>query len=166
VLAPARATAVSFSARPYQDSPMEVPITLRRWFLAHFVVDVVLGVPLLLAPALLLRPLGWTVVDGASTRLVGAALLAIGIRSYFTRNAGIEAVTAMLDLKMIWSFAAILGLVLAIGDGAPPAVWAFLSAFLAFAGVWTHYRIRFKQLAAAAALDDSHPEDEPDAAVD
>jgi hypothetical protein len=151
---------VSFSGASFQASSMEVPVTLRRWFVAHFVVDVAFGLPLLLAPALLLRPLGWTSIDGASTRLVGAALLAIGAQSFLGRNDGIEGIKAMLNLKIIWSFAAILGLVLSIGEGAPQAAWAFLSAFLAFAGVWTHYRIRFKQLASAAQMDESHPEDD------
>jgi hypothetical protein len=141
---------------------MEVPITLRRWFVAHFVVDFLFGLPLLLAPGLLLRPLGWTTIDGSSARLVGAALLAIGSQSYFCRDAGIEVVKAMLDLKLVWSFSAIIGLLLSIGQGAPPAVWAFLSLFIAFSGVWTHYRIRIKQLAAADRLDESQPQDEED----
>ena len=141
---------------------MEVPITLRRWFVAHFVVDFLFGLPLLLAPALLLRPLGWTTIDGASARLVGAALLAIGSQSYFCRDAGPEVVKAMLDLKLVWSFSAIVALLISIGEGAPAAVWAFLSLFIAFSGVWTHYRIRFKQLAAASRLDESQPEDDPE----
>jgi hypothetical protein len=139
---------------------MEVPITLRRWFVAHFVVDFLFGLPLLLAPALLLRPLGWTTVDGASSRLVGAALLAIGSQSYFCRNAGVEVFEAMLGLKLVWSFAAVVGLLISIGEGAPPAVWVFLSLFIAFAGVWTHYRIRFKQLAAVSHMDETHPDDD------
>ena len=46
------------------------------------------------------------------------------------------------------------GLVISIGQGAPQAVWAFLSLFIAFSGVWTHHRIRFKQLAGASAYPD------------
>ena len=144
----------------FQDAAMEVPITLRRWFVAHFVVDFFFGLPLLIAPAHFLRPLGWTAVDGASARLVGAALLAIGASSWFCRNAGIEVMKALLDLKMVWSFAAIIGLLLSIGEGAPAPVWAFLSLFIAFFGVWTHYRIRFKQLAAAETMDDRLPSDD------
>jgi hypothetical protein len=133
---------------------MEVPLSLRRWFVAHFVVDLTIGVPLLLAPAWLLGLLGWTYVDQSSTRLVGAALIAIGAQSLIGRNAGVETYRAMLNLKLIWSAAAIFGLLASIGLGAPPAAWAFLSAFIAFFGVWTHYRIRFKQLASATDLPD------------
>jgi hypothetical protein len=138
---------------------MEVPITLRRWFVAHFVVDFFFGIPLLIAPGLVLHRLGWTTVDGSATRLVGAALVAIGASSWFCRNAGVEVVKAMLDLKMVWSFAAVLGLLISVGQGAPAPVWAFLSLFIALSGVWLHYRIRFKQLAAAEAMDDTHPDD-------
>jgi hypothetical protein len=140
---------------------MEVPITLRRWFVAHFVVDVFLGIPLLFTPGLLLGHLGWTTVDGTTSRLVGAALLAIGASSWFCRDAGVEVVKALLDLKLVWSFAAVVGLVISVGQGAPPPVWAFLSLFIAFLGVWTHYRIRFKQLAASGGMDESHPDEEP-----
>jgi drug/metabolite transporter (DMT)-like permease len=139
---------------------MDVPLTLRRWFVAHFVVGLVVGLPLLLVPALLLRQLGWTTVDGAAARLVGAALLAIGGQSYLARNAGLEVFTALVTLNMLWAYAAIAALLISIGEGAPPAVWALLSAFIALAGVWTHYRIRFKQRAGAGQLDDSQPQDE------
>jgi hypothetical protein len=142
---------------------MEVPITLRRWFVAHFVVDFFFGIPLLIAPHLVLGRLGWTAVDGAASRLVGAALLGIGASSWFCRNAGPDVTKAMLDLNVVWSFAAVVGLLISVGQGAPPPVWAFLSLFIALSGVWTHYRIRFKQLAAAEAMDDTHPQDADDA---
>jgi hypothetical protein len=128
---------------------MDIPVSLRRWFVAHFVVDVAFAVPLLVAPGAFLRALGWTTVDPVSSRLVGAALLAIGVQSLLGRGAGLEAYRAMLNLKLIWSASAIAGLVVCIGEGAPPPTFAFLSAFLAFFGVWFHYRVRMKQMAAA-----------------
>jgi hypothetical protein len=144
---------------------MDVPASLRRWFLAHAAVDALVGLPLLFIPTLVLAPLGWGRVDEASTRLVGAALVAIGAQSYFGRNAGVEVYKAMLNLNLVWSFAAVIGLATAIGRGAPPAAFALLSGFIALAGVWSHYRIRFKQLAGArddepAGGDPSFPDDE------
>jgi hypothetical protein len=127
---------------------MDVPLSLRRWFVAHFVIDLVVGLPLLLAPRLLLSALGWTWVDPAASRLVGAALLAIGTQSFLSRNEGADALRVLLNLNVIWSYAGIFALVAAAGQGAPPAAWGLLSAFVALAGVWTHYRIRFKQLGA------------------
>ena len=142
---------------------MDIPQSLRRAFVLHAAVDLAIGVPLLLAPGTVLGALGWTAVDPASARLVAAALVAIGTKSYTSRNAGLETFRTMLDLKLLWSAGAILGLVLSIGDGAPAACWAFLAIFVAFFGVWTHYRIRMKQMARAGALDDSDPEDDPEA---
>src|SRR5438270_13768024 len=121
---------------------MEVPPTLRIWFLVHAAVDVIAGAPLLVAPVAVLTRLGWTCVDPAATRLVGAALLAIGGASYLVRDAGVDAYRPLLALKVIWSLAAVAALFAAIGDGAPPAAWAFLSTFIVFAGVWVHHAIR------------------------
>jgi len=134
---------------------MQVPAALRTWFVVHAAVDVIAAVPLLIAPDLALRALGWSCVDPAATRLVGAALLAIGGQSFLTRNAGVETYRALLGLKVIWSLAAALGLLIAVGNGAPPAAWAFLSIFIAFAGVWTNHAIRFRQLSRARDDDDS-----------
>jgi hypothetical protein len=128
---------------------MEIPLTLRRWFVAHFAIDLAFALPLLVAPAAFLRALGWTTIDPLAARLVGAALLAIGVQSFLGRNEGLPAYRAMLNLKLLWSGSAIVALVISVGEGAPPAAWAALSAFLAFFGVWFHYRVRMKQLAAA-----------------
>ena len=128
---------------------MEIPLTLRRWFVVHFLVDVALALPLLVAPAAFLRALGWTAIDPVTARLVGAALLAIGVQSWVGRNQGAEVFRVMLNLNLVWSASAIVGLVVSVGEGAPPFAWGLLSGFIAFLGVWFHYRVRMKQLAGA-----------------
>ena len=70
---------------------------LRTWFVIHFAVDIVFAIPLLVAPAAFLTFLGWTAVDPYAARLVGAALMGIGIESYLGRNAGVEAFQGMLN---------------------------------------------------------------------
>jgi len=135
---------------------MQVPPSLRTWFVVHAAVDLLAAVPLLLVPDLVLRRLGWTCVDPVATRLVGAALLGIGGQSFFIRGAGVEAFRALLGLKVIWSLAACLALLAAIGAGAPPAAWAFLCTFIVFAGVWVHHAIRFRQHDRAPADDGDH----------
>ena len=139
---------------------MEIPAGLRAWFTAHFFVDVLLAAPLLLAPEALLPRLGFTAFDPVSPRLVGAALLGIGLQSLRGRNDGVAAYRAMLGLKVIWSAAAIVGLLIAIARGAPPATFLFLSLFLVFAGVWVHYAVRLRQFARAGHDDDSDDEDD------
>lgn len=141
---------------PEDSSPLKVPGTLRVWFAVHAVVDVALALPLLLAPEELLPRLGWTVVDPVSPRLVAAALLAIGVQAWRTRQADASVYRAMLALKVLWSVSAILGLSLAIARGAPSAAFLFLAIFLVFCGVWSHHAIRFRQLA-RAPLDTPDP---------
>jgi hypothetical protein len=133
---------------------MDVPASLRAWFLVHFAVDVAAALPLLLIPTRALGLLGWTCVDPVTARLCGAALLGIGVASLNTHRYGLGGYRAMLNLNVLWSLAAIFALLAGIADGAPPAAWAFLSTFIAFTGVWSSYAIRLRQLSRAPADDD------------
>jgi hypothetical protein len=144
---------------------MEIPASLRRWFGIHAIVDLLIGLPLLVAPETLLRTLGWITVDPLSARLVGAALLAIGLQSWVGRRAAVETYRAMLNLKLIWSAAAIGSLLVAIGSGAPGASWVFLALFIAFFGIWFYYRVRIKQISRMNDMPD-HDDLEPDRELD
>lgn len=143
---------------------MQVPQALRIWFVVHAAVDLVLGLPLLIAPEAALPPLGWASVDPAATRLVGAALLALGAQSFLFRNAGVEIVRAVVQLNALWSMLAAAGLMVAVGAGAPAAAWAGLSLFIAFSGVWLHHAIRFRQLAGLAGSREASDEASDEAA--
>ena len=117
----------------------EVPNSLRTWFVIHFYADVIFGIPLLLFPEAVMPLLGWNVVDPIATRVVGAALMGIGIESYLGRNASIEVFRAMLNLKVIWSSSAILGISLGLWNGGAKAGWLFLIIFVIFWFVWIRY---------------------------
>ena len=123
-----------------------VPDSLRRWFVVHFVVDMLFALPLLIAPLPLMRLFGWQTVDPFTARLVGAALLAIGGESFLGRNAGVESFRGMLNLKIIWSAAAVIGMAATLLAGnAPPFGWAFVAIFAGFNVIWTTYRIRLRE---------------------
>lgn len=119
-----------------------IPDNLRRWFVVHFLVDVVIAIPLLLFPEVILTQLGWKTVDPFTSRIVAAALMGIGIKSLLARNAGEDAYRAMLDLKIIWSLTAILGILLTMLDDGPVFGWVFLGLFVLFDSVWLFYRFR------------------------
>ncbi len=127
------------------NSTTAVPLSLRRWFVVHFALDVAIAVPLLLAPEWLLPRLGWLFVDPVTSRLVGAALMGIGLESLLGRNAGVEAFRAMLNLKIIWSASAILGLGLGLWKGGPPVAGLFMVVFAVFLGIWVYYRLQLKE---------------------
>lgn len=122
------------------DSPL--PPGLRTWFVVHFAVDMLFGIPLLFFPELVMPLLGWSPVDPISSHVVGAALMGIGIESWLGRNASVEVYRAMLNLKVIWSFSAIIGIGLGLWNGGAPAGWLFLVVFIVFWAVWVYYRRR------------------------
>jgi len=117
----------------------EVPNSLRTWFVIHFAVDMLTGIPLLLFPELVMSLLGWETIDPITSRVVGAALMGIGIESYLGRNASTEVFRAMLNLKVIWSSSAILGIGLGIWKGGSQTGWFFLGIFIVFWVVWIYY---------------------------
>ena len=120
------------------------PNSLRAWFVVHFAADMLFGVPLLFFPHSLLTLLGWTTYDPLTARLVGAALMGIGLESLLGRNASAETFRAMLNLKVIWSSSAIFAIAAALLEGSPPLAWAFLAIFVVFWCVWVYYRLKLQ----------------------
>ena len=121
---------------------VEVPDALRRWFVVHFAVDWLVGVPLFVAPTALLQLFGWHPVDPIATRLVAAALLGIGGQSLVGRNGGVTEFRAMLNLKLVWAAAASVGLAIGVLSGGPALAGLGAIVFVAFFALWLYWRIR------------------------
>jgi hypothetical protein len=122
----------------------DVPPALRLWFVVHFWADIVFAVPLLVAPAALLGLLGWECVDLVSARLVGAALIGIGVESLLGRNGSRDSFRTMLRLKVLWSSTATVGIAVSLLQGAPAAAWLFLAIFGGFCGLWSSWAWRLR----------------------
>ena len=129
---------------PMESTSRDVPKNLRVWFVIHFVIDIIIAIPMLLVPELLLPLIGWSVVDPITSRLVGAALLGIGVESLIGRNASRDVFKAMLNLKILWASGAILGIGLGLVAGGPPIAWIFLAIFTGFLGLWAYYRVKLR----------------------
>lgn len=118
-----------------------VPRSLRFWFVVHFVLDFIFAVPLLIAPIWLMTLFGFENPDPFTARLVGAALLGIGGESLLGWEGPIEAFRAMLNLKIIWSLAAIGAIILTlVVSGGPLMAYIILLIFAGFSGLWMYYR--------------------------
>ena len=115
-----------------------IPPNLKIWFTIHFLVDTVLAIPLIIFPGWILHLFGFTVIIPTLARLVGAALLGIGVTSLFTKTK--EQFEIMLTLKIVWSLTAIMGLLWSIAEGAPGALWAVVIIFILFLGIWMYYK--------------------------
>ena len=122
-----------------------IPNGLRTWFVIHFVADMLFGIPLLFFPHLLLPLLGWTTYDPLTSRLVGAALMGIGLESLLGRNADANTFRAMLNLKVIWASSALFAIGAGIAEEAAPIAWIFLIVFFVFWCVWVYYRMALRE---------------------
>jgi len=137
----------TFLTRPMMDhaSEKEVPAALRRWFVVHFIADMLFALPLIFAPTAFLSLLGWEVIDPFTARLVGAALVGIGTESLLGRNASAQSFLTMLRLKLLWSSTAALGIFLSMLDGAPILGWGIFGIFVTFNALWAYWYARLKK---------------------
>ena len=117
----------------------QFPVSLRRWFIIHFIVDYLFAIPLFIAPAWFLSLFGFTVIDPVTARLVAAALFAIGSISLLSRNESVNIYNSLLKLKIIWSVSAIAGLLVSLRQGAPVLLWPIALVFGLFSGIWSYY---------------------------
>lgn len=121
-----------------------VPPGLRGWFMVHFYVDLMVGVPLFLFPERILNFWGWGQVDLITTRLFAAALLGIGMGSLLVKKSGVEVYESLLNLKIIWSTAAILGIMISILQGQRNGILLSgmaLIVFIFFNFLWIYWRM-------------------------
>ena len=131
-----------------QDVDKSVPAALRKWFVFHFVADMLVAIPLLVAPVAFLEAFGWQAVDPYAARIVAAALFGIGIESLLGRNADFSAFVAMLNLKVIWSGLTILGVGWSLTEnaqGRPFGAWVVLGIFVAFHTLWLYWLLRLRR---------------------
>ena len=91
--------------------------------------------------------MGIPATEMITARMVGAALMGIGIESYLGRDASREVYDAMLNLKLIWSASVIFGLTLSLITGAPAITWLILVLFAAFFVIWVYYKLQLRDLA-------------------
>ncbi len=117
--------------------------SLHTWFVIHFIADYLFAIPLLIAPNWFLGLFGWPSFAPFSARLVGAALIGIGGASWTERNASVETFRSMLNLKLLWASAAIIGMSVTMLGGSYPLIgWGIVAIFVAFFFIWLYYRLQ------------------------
>lgn len=121
-----------------------VPVSLRYWFVVHFVLDFSLALALLSVPGIVLDAFGLEPINFVLARLIGAALIAIGGTSLLMRNKSIDAYKLMLILKLLWSGSAMVGIGISLLEGAPILISIFLVIFALFFILWAYYLNQIK----------------------
>lgn len=125
----------------------KVLTALRTWFVIHFIVDMIFGIPLLFAPEWVLGLFGISIISTLTARLVGASLIAIGGMSFVARDESEDVYRTLLNFKVFWSVGAMVAILLYIFEGGNPSTWVIFAVFLIFNVVWTCYRIKLNRLA-------------------
>lgn len=117
---------------------------LKKWFIAHFIIDLIFAIPLILTPKTILSIIGINEAGALlSTKIVGCALIAIGGNSFLMRNSNIETYKSMLRLKMLWSGSIIFSILASLTELKIQTSIFLLSTFTGFFCVWAYY---FKKL--------------------
>lgn len=122
-----------------------IPKSLRIWFIVHFVVDFLFAIPLFIVPIKVLTIFGFEDTNVLFARLVAAALFGIGGASFLVREQNADSYNALLSVKVIWSIAAIVALVLSLIEGWSVYVLIILIVFIIFSITWIYYKSRLNR---------------------
>jgi len=120
-----------------------VPRSLHHWFVFHFFADMAFAIPLFIAPRAIMTHFGF-VPEPFTARLVAAALVGIGGTSLLMRNKNLDQYKAMLTVKALWAFTAIVGMILTLIQGGPKSLLLFIGIFIAFWCVWAYYLLKLR----------------------
>ena len=120
--------------------------SLRITFILHAIVAFIFGLGLLAAPGQFLDIFGWQPVDPLMTRMLGAAMLALGwgsVRGY--RAASWDEVEILVEVEAAFTVLAAVGLLrhLLIASW-PWYVWMIFAIFTIFAASWVYHLVKKK----------------------
>ena len=116
--------------------------------MVHFILDVFVAIPLLIAPGYVLSLVGLEWGNVVLARIIAAALMGIGIESYLGRYADKQGYLGMLRLKIIWSGTVMFGLVMSLLS--KETDWASVRLLMGVFGffniVWVYWYIKLRDL--------------------
>jgi hypothetical protein len=123
-----------------------IPQQVQNWFKIHFLIDLLVAIPLFFAPVSFLSFFGFNpvAINPSLARVVAAAFFAIGGMSFWMNTENYSSYIVMLRLKIIWSSTATLGLLWAALEGGPTILWFFASIFAAFFVLWQYWYHKIK----------------------
>ena len=119
---------------------------LKTTFLIHAIVAVVFGIALYVVPGIFLELVGWKDFDGNISRALAAALLALGVSSWFGyRAARWEEVRIVVQMEIAFTvLGAVAGLYGFFVKSAPAFIWVSIVIWAAFAAAWIYFYRRAK----------------------
>jgi hypothetical protein len=122
-----------------------IPRSLRTFFVIHFILDFAFAIPLFFFPTEMMQLFGFPETATLFPRMIASALFAIGGVSLLMNSKGTESYLAMLKLKIIWSFTAIISIALTLFAILNVFLISFFLIFLAFFFIWTYFYFELKK---------------------
>ena len=110
-------------------------------FLVHFILGLIMGIPFLVFPEEYADLLNFTISEPMTYRLLGAAIIAFSISSWFAyRKSKWESVEIIVIAEIVWT---ILGTIITIwgiiSDDFPAVAWLNAIAMLGFAIAFSYF---------------------------
>ncbi len=114
---------------------------LRTTFLIHAPVSLLFGIVFYLVPGTWSNMVNWTPFDANVTRLLGAALLAIGVMSWLAYKAeSWEEVRIPVQFEMVFTVAgSLMGLYAYFVTGAPIFIWVPIAVMVIFGVLFIYF---------------------------
>jgi len=123
----------------------EIPKGLEWTFLIHFFVTAFFGVAFMFFHKVILEAVEWPYYDEVTSRLLGAAMIAIATSSLLAwREKEVEKVRIVMEMELVWLILAVVVSIYGIIMTMNLIVWAALGLFAAFlVGFIYYYREAF-----------------------
>lgn len=118
-----------------------IPQGLKIAFLVHLAISLVFGLLLFIIPGRFLRFTDWQPIDPVTSRLLGAALLAMALGDWLCYQATEwEAVAVLLQFHIGYTVLGAIGLLRhLLFVPTPTSAWVDLAILVIFAAVWIYF---------------------------
>ena len=120
---------------------MKISSGLKTLFLVHFIVGLVFGLGYLFIPATIMGWFGILVQDQFPWRMIGAAILAFTVSSWYCyRAAEWDKVKIVVIAEIVWtSLVALIGLYGLLFAGQPAGFWVNVLIMAGFANAFAYF---------------------------
>ena len=114
---------------------------LKTTFLIHAPVSLLFGIVFYFVPGIWADLVNWTPYDENITRLLGAAVLAIGVMSWLAYRADTwEEVRIPVQFEIVFTVSgALIGLYAYFVSGAPLFIWVPIIVMVVFGVLWIYF---------------------------
>ena len=121
-----------------------IPRSLKIWLFADFVINFIFAAPSFIAPKQFAGILNLPLLDPLGARMIAAAIIAISGISLIYLNGDPLSLKTIIDIKIIWSFAAMMAVAVSLTENLSMTGWIMLLVFFISFGIWIYYKVNLQ----------------------